>query len=570
MKMPAADRVEVVDVNEGEVEQLLAAARAALDEGVYKKLSAIVRAYIFLLGLLQDKTTSIKRLRKLAFGSSSEKTREVFPNEGRQADTEDGPGGQERSDKGDGQQEKKKRKGHGRNGAAAYRGADRIAVPHATLKPGDNCPECIDGKVYRQKHPAVIVRVVGQAPLAATLWELERLRCNLCGKVFTAEAPEGVGERKKYDESAVAMIALLRYGAGTPFYRLAKLQKSLGVPAPDSTQWDIVYSKKGIVELIFNELVKWAANGRLFHNDDTTMKVLSLMLEGKRAGEEKKQRPAETDADGSADRNGIFTTGIVALSGGHEISLFFTGHRHAGENLRQVLLKRAGGLSPPIQMCDALSRNVPKDLPPTLQTILANCNSHARRRFVDVAENFPDECLHVLQQLSTVYKNDEVARQLGMTDEHRLLFHQLESGAVMGRLKKWMKEQLREKKVEPNSGLGEAMGYTLKHWHKLVLFLKVPGAPIDNNIVERSLKKLILLRKNSLFYKTENGARVGDMYMSLIHTAELCGANPFDYLVAIMRHADAVANDPGQWMPWNYTEALHRLGPGPPVELEAA
>jgi hypothetical protein len=285
-------------------------------------------------------------------------------------------------------------------------------------------------------------------------------------------------------------------------------------------------------------------------------------------GEQKMRQLAEVDTDGSADREGIFTSGIVALSGGRKIALFFTGHRHAGENLRQVLLKRASGLSPPIQMCDALSRNEPKDLPPALKMILANCNCHARRRFVDVADNFPEQCLHVLEQLAIVYKNDEVARQLKMTDEHRLLFHQLESGAVMGRLKKWMKEQLREKRVEPNSGLGEAIGYTLKHWRKLIVFLKVPAAPLDNNVVERALKKLILLRKNSLFYKTENGARVGDMYMSLIHTAELCGANVFEYLVAIMRHVEAVANDPGQWMPWNYTEALQRLRSGHLTELE--
>ena len=67
---------------------------------------------------------------------------------------------------------------------------------------------------------------MGHAPIAATVYELERLRCNLCGEVFEAEAPEGVGE-KKYDESAAAMIALLKYGSGVPFYRLAGLEKNL-------------------------------------------------------------------------------------------------------------------------------------------------------------------------------------------------------------------------------------------------------------------------------------------------------------------------------------------------------
>ena len=122
-----------------------------------------------------------------------------------------------------------KKPGHGRNGAASYTGAKKVAVPHPTMKPGEACPGCIQGKVYPQKEPRVLVRVVGQAPLAATVYELDRLRCNLCGEVFTAQEPEGVGP-EKYDETTAAMIALLKYGSGMPFYRLEKLEHLLGIP----------------------------------------------------------------------------------------------------------------------------------------------------------------------------------------------------------------------------------------------------------------------------------------------------------------------------------------------------
>jgi transposase len=98
-----------------------------------------------------------------------------------------------------------------------------------------------------------------------------------------------------------------------------------------------------------------------------------------------------------------------------------------------------------------------------------------------------------------------------------------------------------------------------KHWEKLTLFLREPGAPLDNNVCERALKKAILHRKNALFYRTDNGARVGDLYMSLIYTAELCGTNPFDYLVSLQRHREAMAKNPGDWMPWTYQEACSRL-----------
>jgi transposase len=127
-------------------------------------------------------------------------------------------------------------------------------------------------------------------------------------------------------------------------------------------------------------------------------------------------------------------------------------------------------------------------------------------------------------------------------------------------LHKWLEAELKENKVEPNSGLGKAIGYMLKHWIKLTLFLRQAGAPLDNNICEQALKKAILHRKNSLFYKTENGARVGDLYMSLIHTAELSGVNPFQYLMALQRHHQALLDEPQAWLPWNYERSLKDLG----------
>jgi hypothetical protein len=187
----------------------------------------------------------------------------------------------------------------------------------------------------------------------------------------------------------------------------------------------------------------------------------------------------------------MFTSGIVSTREGRRIALFFSGRQHAGENLRDVLTQRAAGLPPPIQMCDALSRNVPAEL----ETILAHCLAHGRRQF-----------------------------------EERL--------------------------VEPNSALGDAISYLLKYWEKLTLFLRVPGAPLDNNICERALKKAILHRKNALFYKTCRGAHVGDIFMSLIYTCELCGTNPFDYLTELERHADEASSNPQNWMPWNYRETL--------------
>jgi transposase len=221
----------------------------------------------------------------------------------------------------------------------------------------------------------------------------------------------------------------------------------------------------------------------------------------------------------------------------------------------EPLKRRAAELPAPIQMCDALSRNAPK----STETLLANCLAHGRRQFVELVESFPEECRYVLEALRGVYHNDASAREQQLSPEERLRLHQEHSGPLMKQLHDWMEAQFAEHKTEPNSGLGKAISYLLNHWTKLTLFLRQAGAPIDNNIVERALKKAILNRKNALFYKTVNGAWVGDLFMRLIHTCELNDANPFDYLAELQRHAEALKQAPAEWMPWNYRETLQRL-----------
>ena len=247
----------------------------------------------------------------------------------------------------------------------------------------------------------------------------------------------------------------------------------------------------------------------------------------------------------------------MSTGAGQRIALFFTGRRHAGENLAEVLKRRASELSAPIQMCDALSQSVSGDF----ESVVGNCLAHGRRRFVEVVESFPQECRFVLETLRSVYGNDALARERKMSAEERLRLHQEESGPLMNGLEKWFLEQFEERKVEPNSGLGQAITYMQNHWEKLTLFLREPGAPLDNNLCERALKKAILHRKNAYFYRSERGARVGDLFMSLIHTAELSGIHPFDYLTELQRHQRELAQNPSDWMPWNYRERVEANGP---------
>ena len=545
-------------MNSQQLEELLHRAANRLRKEDSELLRQIIDSYVHLFELVGDKNTTIARLRKLLFGDSSEKANKLM---GDEDDQESSPGSDDAdSDSIDANDlratNEESPPGHGRYGADDYPGAKQVDVKHAMLSPGDACPDCQAGIVY-EKVPGVLVRFVGQAPLQATVYRLQRLRCHLCGKVFTASAPEGVSE-EKYDHTVASMIGLLKYGSGLPFNRLGRLQGDCKIPLAASTQWGIVYAAALLMAAAYEELIRQAAQGEVVYNDDTTVKILELM--GQRA---KKSTPPEDPQD--SDRTGLFTSGVVAIRAGLRIALFFSGRQHAGENLRDVLRHRAAQLDAPIQMCDGLARNLPKEL----ETILANCLSHGRRNFVDLYDRFTDECRYVIKSFKVIYHHDQVAREEGMSPEQRLAYHQAQSKPTMDNLKDWLERQFDEKWVEPNSALGEAINYLLKRWDSLTLFLRKAGAPLDNNICERALKKAILHRKNSLFFKSQRGARVGDIYMSLIYTCELNDVNAFDYLNQLQLHTSEVAKHPQRWMPWNYQDALAICG-GHSKEFEEA
>jgi transposase len=565
MKVP----LKVIELDVGKLEALLARIEATLGKEVAEPFRELLHGYQQFLKMLQNKEISLRKLQQMLFGAKTESTRNILGSD--RASARDGPAttaaeagegvpstsapatsapatsaagtsagaGAEPDDNAEG---RRPAKGHGRNGARAYTGCAKVAVPLSWLKAGDACPACAGGKVYASVEPRRLVRLVGQAPVGGKVYELQQLRCHLCGAVFAADPPAGVGN-EKYDATAVAMMALLRYGHGMPWNRLAALQRSLGIPLPAMTQWDLLRNAAERLVLVYEHFIQQAAQGRVLYNDDTQMRVLELMDE--------KARGQALRAD-DPQRRGIFTTGIVSVGDGQSIALFFTGPRHAGENLREVLLRRAQGLPPPTQMCDALDRNVPKDL----EVILANCLSHGRRRFVDLVDEFPAEVTYILEALKQVYQVDAEAKQQDLSAEERLRLHQQHSGPVMADLHRWLEAQFDEKKVEPNGALGLAIAYLLRHWPELTLFLRVPGAPLDNNICEQALKMAIRHRKNSLFYKSRRGAFVGDLFMSLIHTCFLCDADPLDYLTQLLRHHEQAARVPQEWLPWNYQSAV--------------
>jgi len=538
---------ETPRTNPAEIENLIEQIRGTnLEPGAKEKVERLLRTVLTLVELLQRKNTSIKKLREMIFGKRTERhqTRKAEggekvdesqkANDGRPKAFGDQDARAERH--ASESEDRPKRKGHGHRAASDYRGAKVVRCRHENLKAGDDCPASCGGRLYDLKEPTALLQFTGQPLITATKFEREALRCAKCQQRYVAPLPEEVKD-ERYDATCDATIALMRYGGGLPWHRQAGLQAMGGMPLGEATMWERCESTADAAMGIFLRLARLAAGGEVMYTDDTRVRILSCLKEDK---EEK----------GWATQ----TSGIVVKAGGRKIALYLSGRRHAGENLAELLTKREEGLARPIQMSDALAANTSVEK----NVIRAYCLAHARRKVFELREDYPAECAVVLDAVGKVYGYE--AETAEMNGERRLAYHQEKSGPVMKELKQRIETQFSDRKVEPNSNLGKALQYWLSHWEELTLWLREPGTPLDNNESERALKQFILMRKNSMFFKTEHGAAVGDVLASLIRTCRLNCVNAWDYLVTIIRNRKDARSNPDRYLPWNYkstgTESL--------------
>jgi transposase len=446
--------------SEALIERLHRDALTAQDRRV---LEQMLRWYFWLLFALQEARFSLKRLCALVFGDRSKRRSqkssapEVSASGGSAGGPEaapaEGPGAP--ADRASSQATvAQPRVGHGRRSADAYVGAERVMCRHETLAVGERCPVCGRGRLYRVE-PGVAMRLDGHALLSAVHYALEKLRCSACGQVFTATAPVEAGA-DKYSARARAVLVLGRYYLGVPLYRLEGYQAMVGVPVSDATQWDQIERVADCAYPVFEQLQTLAAQGEVIYQDDTHVRILSLIAENR--------RPQADDM--SEARTGMYTTALVAQQGAQTICLYFAGRAHAGENLETLLTHREAERGKPLVMSDALASNTADEG----ALIRCYCLAHGRRKFTELEEVFPAECAMVIDALRQVFDHEEEARVQHMSAEVRLRYHQQYSGPIMDRLKHWLEQQFEERTVEPNSSLGKAFHYLLGHWTTLTRF----------------------------------------------------------------------------------------------------
>lgn len=544
--------IEVIDKSEEEISAAIREVDSSnLSDETKSLVTNCINMSVLFPSILQQKNISIARLRQIIFGeeyydknkdkSSKPKQNDLLDKELEEisllenSSLEPSNGGSEPRAENENQEKPSE---HGRNSFAEYNDVEEIEVSVIDLAVGDDCPKACGGKLKRHK-PGNVTRITGQNFAKVIIYKQEKLRCNLCDYLISAQLPDSAG-KEKYDASFKSMLALQKYYVSVPFYRQEKYQKLLGLPLPDSTQWDLIEKLAGSCYVILKQLVSYAANSKLVHNDDTKVRILEVI------------NAIKSGAHGD-ERKGMYTTGVIAEHGPHKIALFINGTQHAGENLADILKNRKTGLENIIQMCDGSSNNIPSEF----KTIICNCMSHGFRKFKELIKFFPTECLTIMKLISEVYSVDSKTKHL--TDEDRLKYHQENSKPHIEKLGKYMQSLIDEHVIEPNSELGKAIEYMTKRWDKLTRFLEVSGAPIDNNIVERALKIAIRNRKNAQFYRSRYSADIGGMITSIIYTCELSNINPHHYLTVLQTHQDEIIAAPQNWLPWNYSTSLKLL-----------
>lgn len=553
-------------MSESEVDALLRKLREPAEEFNTSERAAllgIVESWAHLIEVAASKSTGMPQIRRL-LGLERSRREAGAPSRGEEpaADVEVPTSkANEPPEAGrEGSSPSKNRDEHGRRSAAAFKKLAAAHHEHTSLFVGDGCPECERGRVYKYR-PDEFTTVTGQSPLVATRHTVDTLRCNLCKAVFKAPLPEplvedGVGERTLYSYSAVAIVSTFRFFAGLPMHRQDKLQKALGVEVPDSSIWEMCERLADVVRPVWRELHGLAKDAPLFFGDDTGATILDTRT--------KVRKNRRTGAP--TLRTGCHTTCIIAMTAeGQAISLFATGIHHTGEVMDLVLEGREDGLPPPVFMGDCIESNTVTQSP----VLYAGCNSHAVRRFKALAENYPAEASFALERYGKIYDNERHCRAVLLGPEARRDYHQTHSRPLLREICEYGLDLQEQRRVEPNSDLGQAYNYVVQNERRLSAFARHPNAPLDNNRCEREIRICIRVRDTAHYFRNAIGAGVADTVLTVGATALAAGITLPDYFVAAQRHAADVRQRPELWVPWRYQERVAQLrngvgGPDPP------
>ena len=423
------------------------------------------------------------------------------------------------------QKKEKRTRTGGKKGFKNYPDAQVERICHETLAHGDLCPDCSMGKLYNvQDGKSLSFR--GNAPIDVLKYLIERFRCNSCGNHFNAKF-----NKPKWQHSARTMAIISKLN-GIPFYRLSKIQSMFGVPISNSTLWiQCLDTWEECAKNIYAELLSEAQKSPNLYFDDTGANILEFYNSEKACH-----------------------TTIVCASNhlGQDILIYMTKNGYSGENVAPLIKDCKNFMS------DASSMNIPHiDKEQLKKLVQFKCLYHAKAKFDELVESYPNECKYFLDQISSIYAIEKKTKEESLSAKDRLKLHQEHSSVYVENIYKKIAELFDNRLIEPNNRLGQAMRYWLNHKDGLTMFLRVQGMALDNNISERNLKPIILQRKNSMFFATAKSAEILSGLASIVFTCYVNDINPVNYLNWLQDNASKTTNNAVEYMPWKYQEFMN-------------
>lgn len=526
------------------------------DEESLATASKLIENFLYIYHMWIRSKKKINKLLKMMFGNKCEANKDKGNEKEKDQNTN-----QNSSPKDDNKQQSKddpkakpRNGGGGKNGADAYEGAAEIICKlDENTKPGNKCPECNKGTLY-EINPKKVIRLVGNAPITAFKFILQQVRC-ICGFQATADVGDEYREiynADKYGPTALAAMIIYKYIMGVSFGTLAMVQNMAGTPLPASTQANQIKNKAlPVFKAILSIMFKMAANGMLFGFDDTIIRIIKKRVTKK----------------GEMSSQGYGTAVVINQfdEDENEIIIFdLNPTKHAGDVICDLLAEREND-NIPLLISDGLkaydeSKKLGIDI---------NCNIHARRK---VYEEDPNKKTYlgeaVLDSYSDIYTNDKFCKNNNLSPIERMKYHQENSSihfekiniifkiivgkkvGLLDRQKHKIPDYLNAD--EPNSDIYNIANYFLKRYKSLTQVLTIPGVPLDTNYVERMIKTIIRLRKNSLFFNNVASSEYSGEILSVLETAVQNGVNVFDYTDYILSNAETVLKNPQNYLPWNY------------------
>jgi len=354
----------------------------------------------------------------------------------------------------------------------------------------------------------------------------------------------------KWSNSSRTSI-ILQKTHGMPFHRLSKLQGLSGVPIAFSTLWKQCFDLwEEIGCYIYKELLELVVECDYFNVDDTGAKILEVIQENKLLQEE---------SDGKKKGRKCNTTTVCTTTKDKEkLVIYITKDAHAGENIGEILGERQDKTGKVHLMVDASSNNKPvlTDQEAWLlnNIIIINCLAHGQRKFTDIEEYYPEECGYFLKQTRAIYHNEHQCKVYSLED--KLKYHQEHSTVFVQNIYDKIESLFSNKIIEPNSTLGKAMKYWVNNNVGLTQFLRIGIISLDNNLAERSLKAIIIQRKNSLFFKTKDSAEVHSGLQSIVKTCDANGINAFKYLNWIQDNWVKARKNAKDYTPFAYVKHM--------------